>query len=172
MKIARIAVAPALALVVASGFAIEASAKDHAADAACGVTISGGVIANTTNVDLQAGGGSAIADASGGSNDFAMTTGPGGDLGEVASSGNGGGAVADANGGAVAAGDINSGSTAGNSINVGNTHCDVAPADGGGEGADVAAMPETGAGLIDAGMLSMIAGAAAAAAAGVGLRRR
>lgn len=170
MKIARIAVAPALALVVASGFAIEASAKDHAADAACGVTISGGVIANTTNVDLQAGGGSAIADASGGSNDFAMTT--GGGVGEVASSGNGGGAMADANGGAVAAGDINSGSNAGNSINVGNTHCDVAPADGGGEGAEVAAMPETGAGLIDAGMLSMIAGAAAAAAAGVGLRRR
>ncbi len=170
MKIARIAVAPALALVVASGFAIEASAKDHAADAACGVTISGGVIANTTNVDLQAGGGSAIADASGGSNDFAMTT--GGGVGEVASSGNGGGAMADANGGAVAAGDINSGSNAGNSIDVGNTHCDVAPADGGGEGAEVAAMPETGAGLIDAGMLSMIAGAAAAAAAGVGLRRR
>ncbi|MFM8595283.1 MAG: hypothetical protein ACKOCK_12975 [Chloroflexota bacterium] len=166
MKIARIAIAPALALVVASGFAIEASAKDHAADAACGVTISGGMIANTTNVDLNAGGGSAISDASGGSNDFAMTN--SGDL-QVASSGNGGGANASANGGAVASGDINSGSNAGNSINVGNTHC---AAHDGGAGGDVAAMPETGAGMIDAAVLSAIAGAAAAAAAGVGLRRR
>ena len=167
MNVSRIAVSSAAALVlVASGFGV-ASAKDQVSG---GVTIPGGTMVKTTTIGLDADGGSGMADASGGSNNVAMTNGVG-----TASSGNGGSAVSDANGGVVVTGQIESGNNLGTWIEVGNTNWDGGWDGGGGDhhgGDGVIAMPETGAGFLDAGMLSVIAGAAAAAAAGVGMRRR
>jgi hypothetical protein len=194
MKIARIAIAPALALTLVGGIAFDASANARGDDAAaeCGVVISGGEVSNQTDIFISADAGTAISDASGGSNNVA--TGGGGDGGDdgsvdVASAGNGGGANASANGGAVSLGDINSGGNAGNGIVVGDTSCFPAPVEekkpaaddkkvydapaaDAPAAADVVALPSTGVGGFDAGLLSALAAAGAAGAAGLGLRRR
>ena len=195
MNIARIAIAPALALtVVAAGISGAAADKKNDGgwvDCAYGVApgpavvITGGEVYNETNINLGANGGSAIADASGGGNNIGVTS--GGGLGvNTGAAGNGGGANAVANGGAISTGDINSGGNAGNAITVGNTsNCAPAPAPAKEEWAPmpeaapvyeapaaVVALPATGAGVVDAGMISAIAAAGAAAAAGLGLRRR
>jgi hypothetical protein len=193
MNIARIAIAPALALTLAGGLAFDASAnaKGDNAAADCGVTITGGSVSNQTDIFISADAGTAISDASGGSNNIATGGGGGGGLGdvEVASAGNGGGANASANGGAVSLGDINSGGNAGNAITVGDTSCyPVYEEKGKDDGkyaapveeapvyeeaaAEVVALPATGAGGFDAGLLSALAAAGAAGAAGLGLRRR
>jgi hypothetical protein len=183
MNIARIAIAPALALTLVGGIAFDASAnaKGDAAAAECGVTISGGSVSNQTDIFISADAGTAISDASGGSNNVGTT---GGGIFDVASAGNGGGANASANGGAVSLGDINSGGNAGNGIVVGDTSCAVAPVEEvkkpvkeeapapEAPAAEVVALPSTGVGGIDAGLLSAIAAAGAAGAAGLGLRRR
>ena len=108
----------------------------------CGpVYIDGGTVDNSTNINIDAGGGTAIADASGGSNNLATTNGDdkggrglgapirsryglgggnGGGGGNIASAGNGGLANASADGGIVVINEINSGGNEGNSVNVGN----------------------------------------------------
>ncbi|MFM9107673.1 MAG: hypothetical protein ACKOWF_13355 [Chloroflexota bacterium] len=160
------------------------------------VAISGGEVINQTTIDVSANGGTAIADASGGDNNVAMgggSAGAGG--GGVASAGNGGAANAGANGGAVSIGDVNSGSNTGNIVTVGNTIAGPAPKPepkpkpkpvccepekpGGkvvpGKAPKVRALPSTGAGLVDPGLLAALAAAGsvgAAGAAGLGLRRR
>ena len=187
MNIARIAIAPALALTLVGGFAFDASAnaKGDVAAECGGVTISGGSVSNQTDIFISADAGTSISDASGGSNNVS-TVGGGFD---VASAGNGGGASSSANGGAVSLGDINSGGNAGNGIVVGDTGCAVAPVyeekkpapakkddkvwvAPEAPAAEVVALPSTGVGGIDAGLLSAIAAAGAAGAAGLGLRRR
>jgi hypothetical protein len=200
VNIARIAVAPALAVAIAvGGFAVDASADSHKGKAAVGcewgvaegpaVVITGGSVSNETNINVSANGGAAVADASGGSNNFGVAGGGGGV--ETAVVGGGGGANAGANGGAIALGDVNSGSNSGNAIIVGNTtNCapapEVKPAPGKKDSwvepvaeevymapeAAVVALPATGVGGVDAGLLSMIFAAGAAGVAGLGLRRR
>jgi hypothetical protein len=197
MKIARIAVAPALALAIAvGGFAADASANakgDVAAwDCAYGpaegpaVVITGGTISNTTDINISASAGSATSDASGGSNNIGSTGGGGGI--STANVGGGGAANAAANGGAISLGDVNSGANVGNSIVVGDTaNCATEPAPAPepvwepaaeetmtweAAPAAVVALPATGVGGFDAGLLSAIAAAGAAGAAGLGLRRR
>jgi hypothetical protein len=146
----------------------------------CGVSIYGGDVLNETVIDLNANGGTGIADASGGSNNLA-TTGGGVDGIDTAASGNGGVASAAANGGAISTGDINSGGNVGNAISVGDTTCfpvyedvkadvdDKAHKDVGGE---VVALPDTGVGIGDASALFALITSAGAAAASLGLRRR
>ncbi len=182
MKIARIAIAPALALTLMGGIAFDASANAKGNVAECGgVTISGGSVSNQTDIFISADAGTSISDASGGSNNVGVTNGGF----DVASAGNGGGAASSANGGAVSLGDINSGGNAGNGIVVGDTGCAVAPVweekkpakeekawEPEAPAAEVVALPSTGVGGIDAGLLSAIAAAGAAGAAGLGLRRR
>jgi hypothetical protein len=113
------------------------------------VYIDGGDVDNSTNIDIDASGGTAIGDASGGSGNLATATGNddggrglggpirsryglgargngGGYGGDVASAGNGGIAGVTANGGIVVIDEINSGSNQGNTIEVGDI-C-VAPA--------------------------------------------
>ena len=198
MNIARMAVvsATALALVAGSYGMAGANSKEEAAPEMPAVVITGGTITNTTDINIGANAGTGIADASGGSNNVG-TAGGGGLSTTTASVGNGGSADAAANGGAVSMGDVSSGSNSGNAIIVGNTNSDGGKdggdygKDGGGDygkdgGGDygmeggsseggsyeVVALPSTGVGGIDAGLISMIAAAGAAGAAGLGLRRR
>jgi hypothetical protein len=93
------------------------------------VSVDGGTVTNTTNVDISADGGTAIADASGGDNNVAVNGGSAGNGGSstTGSAGNGGSANANANGGAISVGDINSGSNSGNVISVGDTVAGPAP---------------------------------------------
>ncbi|MCC2630052.1 MAG: hypothetical protein K0S14_3702, partial [Thermomicrobiales bacterium] len=111
----------------------------------CGpVYIDGGNVENSTNIDIDAGGGTAIGDASGGSGNLAAVSGGddsggnggrgglrgliqsryglggGGNGGDVASAGNGGIAGASADGGIVVINEINSGGNQGNTIEVGD----------------------------------------------------
>lgn len=186
MKLSRFIMGSAVAvsLVGAGLMATPASAQEE-----CGVFISGGEVMNVTAIDISADAGTSISDASAGSNNLATTAGGNGGDGEilnVASAGNGGVANAAANGGAVSTGNINSGGNVGNAIVVGNTDCGV--------GAweepvyeevyvepvyeevavyeEVVALPATGVGGVDFGSLMAVAGAAGAAAASFGLRRR
>ena len=108
-------------------------------------SIDGGNVDNSTNIDIDASGGTAIADASGGDDNLAAASGDdddertgrrgglrgliqsryglggrGGLAGRMASAGNGGRANASADGGIVVIGEINSGGNRGNTINVGD----------------------------------------------------
>ena len=109
-----------------------------------GRLIDGGTVNNSTNIDIDASGGTAIADASGGDDNLAAASGDddggnrrrgglrgliqsryglgggGGLAGRMASAGNGGRANASADGGIVVIGKINSGGNRGNTINVGS----------------------------------------------------
>ena len=117
---------------------------DLCAGAGGTVSIDGGTVDNSTNIDIDASGGTAIADASGGDGNLAAATGDddrdnggngrgrgpirsryglggrGGLAGRMASAGNGGRANASADGGIVVIGKINSGGNRGNTINVGD----------------------------------------------------
>jgi hypothetical protein len=107
------------------------------------VYIDGGTVDNSTELNIDAGGGTAIADASGGSDNLAMTSGGddngrrgnggpirsmyglgrgngGGGVGNMAAAGNGGQAGASADGGIVVIEEINSGGNEGNTVNVGD----------------------------------------------------
>ena len=76
----------------------------------CGpVSIDGGTVDNSTNLNIDAGGGVAIGDASGGSGNLGAS-----DDGYMVSSGNGGVAGTTANGGIVVIENINSGGNSGN----------------------------------------------------------
>ena len=181
MKLSRFIMGSAVAvsLVGAGMLATPAAAQDE-----CGVFISGGEVLNTTSISISADAGTSISDASGGSNNAATTSGGhGGDSAlDTASAGNGGVATAASNGGAVSTGDINSGGNVGNAIVVGNTDCGVGaweepvyeeavyeePA----AEAEVVALPATGVGGVDVSSILAVAGAAGAAAASFGLRRR
>jgi hypothetical protein len=153
-----------------------------AAQGDCGVSIYGGDVLNQTVIDLNANGGTAIADASGGFGNEATTGGRNVDDVDIASAGNGGVASAAANGGAISTGNINSGGNVGNAISVGDTHCAVmaekAPAkeekakEEKAEKAEVVALPDTGVGIGDASALFALISSAGAAAASLGLRRR
>ncbi|MGI9253389.1 MAG: hypothetical protein ACR2J8_06565 [Thermomicrobiales bacterium] len=193
MNIARLAVVSATALALVAGSDGFASANEKPAEGPA-VVITGGTISNTTDINVSASAGTGIADASGGSNNIGTSAGGGGIGAITASVGNGGSADASANGGAVSLGNVSSGSNSGNSIIVGNTnadggkdggwdggkdggmdggHAEGAAGGGGGEMmGGVVALPSTGVGGFDAGMLSMIAAAGTAVAAGLGLRRR
>jgi hypothetical protein len=157
-------------------------ASPVAAQDECGVAIYGGDVLNETVIDLNANGGTGIADASGGSNNLA-TTGGGADGIDTAASGNGGVASAAANGGAISTGDINSGGNVGNAISVGDTTCFPVYEDVKADiddkaheevavGAEVVALPDTGVGIGDASALFALITSAGAAAASLGLRRR
>jgi len=184
MKLSRFIMGSAVAVSLVGGglMASPASAQDE-----CGVFISGGEILNETSISISADAGTSISDASAGSNNLATTSGGGGE-GEVlntASAGNGGVATSAANGGAVSTGNINSGGNVGNAIVVGNTDCGV--------GAweepvyeevyeeavyeeavyeEVVALPSTGVGGVDISSILAVVGAAGAAGASFGLRRR
>ena len=121
MKLSRVVLGSAVAVSLVGGglMATPVAAQDD-----CGVSIYGGNVLNETVIDLNANGGTAIADASGGNNNLA-TTGGGNDGIDTAASGNGGVATAAANGGAISTGNINSGGNVGNAISVGDTHCAV-----------------------------------------------
>ena len=107
------------------------------------VIIDGGTVDNSTNIDIDAGGGTAIADSSGGSGNLAAVNdngndddrggggpirsryglgarGNGGYGGDTAAAGNGGNAGASADGGIVVIDEINSGGNQGNTIEVGD----------------------------------------------------
>ena len=107
------------------------------------ISINGGNVDNSTNINIDAGGGTAIGDASGGSGNLAAASGNDGggnggggplrDLihsrsasarrrqgGDTASAGNGGIADASADGGIVVINEINSGGNQGNTIEVGD----------------------------------------------------
>ncbi|MCA9879595.1 MAG: hypothetical protein KC442_17505 [Thermomicrobiales bacterium] len=178
MKLSRFIMGSAVAasLVGAGMLATPASAQD------CGVAIYGGDVMNVTSVDISANAGTSISDSSAGSYNAATTSSNHDGL-DTASAGNGGVATSAANGGAIAVGDVNSGGNVGNAVVVGNTDCGV--------GAweepvyeeevyeeeyaaeeEVIALPETGVGGVDFGSLAALAGAAGAAAASFGLRRR
>jgi hypothetical protein len=113
------------------------------ANGECGggpVVIDGGNVDNSTNIDIDASGGTAIADASGGSGNLAVGAGSdgggggapirsryglgargnGGFGGDTASAGNGGVAGSSALGGTVVIDEINSGGNQGNTIEVGD----------------------------------------------------
>ncbi len=107
-------------------------------------SIDGGNVNNSTNINIDASGGTAIADASGGDDNLAAASGDddndnrqrgglrgliqsryglggrGGLAGRMAAAGNGGRANASADGGIVVIGEINSGGNRGNTINVGD----------------------------------------------------
>jgi hypothetical protein len=174
----------AIAVSLAGGglMAMPAAAQDD-----CGVAIYGGDVLNQTVIDLNANGGTAIADASGGFGNEATTGGRNVDDVDIASAGNGGVASAAANGGAISTGNINSGGNVGNAISVGDTHCAVmaekapaekAPAEKApakeekAAKAEVVALPDTGVGIGDASALFALITSAGAAAASLGLRRR
>jgi hypothetical protein len=183
---------------VGSAIGVGNTIDGNLCDGVPAVAISGGEVTNTTTINVSADGGTAIADASGGDNNIAVGGGSAGG-GGVASVGNGGAANSAANGGAVSLGDVNSGGNAGNMVTVGNTIagpyepkpepkpkpkpvcCEpVKPEKPGGKvivpgkAPKVHALPSTGAGLVDPGLMAAIAAAAAGSAglAGVGLRRR
>ena len=179
MKLSRVVLGSAVAVSLVGGglMAMSVAAQDD-----CGVTINGGNVMNETVIDLNANGGTGIADASGGSNNFAETGGHNvvGGI-DTAASGNGGVASAAANGGAISTGNINSGGNVGNAISVGNTTCapvaNVEEAKASKEekaavGAEVVALPDTGVGIGDPSALFMLITSAGAAAASLGLRRR
>lgn len=180
MKLSRVVLGSAVAVSLVGGglMATPVAAQDD-----CGVSIYGGDVLNETVIDLNANGGTGIADASGGSNNTALTGGGGDADIDTAASGNGGVASAAANGGAISTGNINSGGNVGNAISVGDTTCfpvyedvkadvddkahkDVAV------GAEVVALPDTGVGIGDASALFALITSAGAAAASLGLRRR
>ena len=184
MKLSRVVLGSAIAVSLAGGglMAIPAAAQDD-----CGVAIYGGDVLNQTVIDLNANGGTAIADASGGFGNEATTGGRNVDDVDIASAGNGGVASAAANGGAISTGNINSGGNVGNAISVGDTHCAVmaekapaekAPAEKApakeekAAKAEVVALPDTGVGIGDASALFALITSAGAAAASLGLRRR
>jgi hypothetical protein len=182
VKLSRVVLGSAVAVSLVGGglMAMPVAAQDD-----CGVSIYGGDVWNETVIDLNANGGTGIADASGGSGNTAETGGRRhGDATSVidtAAAGNGGVASAAANGGAISTGDINSGGNVGNAISVGDTSCypvyedvkadvdDKAHKDVGGE---VVALPDTGVGIGDASALFALITSAGAAAASLGLRRR
>jgi hypothetical protein len=178
MKLSRFIMGSAVAvsLVGAGLMASPVSAQDE-----CGVFISGGEVLNETSISISADAGTSISDASAGSNNMATTSGGGGE-GEVlntASAGNGGVATSAANGGAVSTGNINSGGNVGNAIVVGNTDCGVGAWEAPAEeavyeeaAAEVVALPDTGVGGIDISSILAVVGAAGAAGASFGLRRR
>jgi hypothetical protein len=118
----------AIAVSLAGGglMAMPAAAQDD-----CGVAIYGGDVLNQTVIDLNANGGTAIADASGGFGNEATTGGRNVDDVDIASAGNGGVATSSANGGAVSVGDINSGGNVCNAIGVGDTWGGPVAVDGG-----------------------------------------
>ena len=94
------------------------------------VVISGGSVSNATTIDLNADGGTGIADASGGDDNIAFDVDGDGDIdgNDIAAAGNAGTADSAANGGAIAVGNVNSGGNVGNVIEVGDTTCvPVAP---------------------------------------------
>jgi hypothetical protein len=169
----------AIAVSLAGGglMAMPAAAQDD-----CGVAIYGGDVLNQTVIDLNANGGTAIADASGGFGNEATTGGRNVDDVDIASAGNGGVASAAANGGAISTGNINSGGNVGNAISVGDTSCAVmaeeAPVkeekakEAKAEKAEVVALPDTGVGIGDPSALFALITSAGAAAASLGLRRR
>ena len=173
MKLSRVVLGSAVAVSLVGGglMAMPVAAQDE-----CGVAIYGGDVLNETVIDLNANGGTGIADASGGSGNTAFINNVG-----TAAAGNGGVASAAANGGAISTGDINSGGNVGNAISVGNTNC-AAVADVKEEkapkeekaavGAEVVALPDTGVGIGDASALFALITSAGAAAASLGLRRR
>ena len=184
MKLSRVVLGSAIAVSLAGGglMAMPAAAQDD-----CGVAIYGGDVLNQTVIDLNANGGTAIADASGGFGNEATTGGRNVDDVDIASAGNGGVASAAANGGAISTGNINSGGNVGNAISVGDTHCAVmaekapaekAPAEKApakeekAAKAEVVALPDTGVGIGDASALFALITSAGAAAASLGLRRR
>jgi hypothetical protein len=177
VKLSRVVLGSAVAVSLVGGglMAMPVAAQDD-----CGVTINGGNVMNETVIDLNANGGTGIADASGGSNNFAETS-SGHDGVDTAASGNGGVASAAANGGAISTGDINSGGNVGNAISVGDTTCFPVFEDVKGDkkaaaeeavGAEVVALPDTGVGIGDPSALFMLITSAGAAAASLGLRRR
>jgi hypothetical protein len=181
VKLSRFALglAVAIALIGGSLMAAPVGAQDDC------VAIYGGDVMNSTVIDLNANGGTAISDASGGSGNTAETgghrDGDGDSHVDIASAGNGGVATASANGGAISTGDINSGGNVGNAISVGDTQCaavdaaapDAPKADKGDRGGGkVTALPDTGVGVGEVnGVLALLASAGAAAAS-LGLRRR
>ena len=179
MKLSRVVLGSAVAVSLVGGglMATPVAAQDE-----CGVSIYGGDVLNETVIDLNANGGTAIADASGGFGNEATTGGRNVDDVDIASAGNGGVASAAANGGAISTGNINSGGNVGNAISVGDTHCAVmaekAPAkeekakEEKAEKAEVVALPDTGVGIGDASALFALISSAGAAAASLGLRRR
>jgi hypothetical protein len=179
VKLSRVVLGSAVAVSLVGGglMAMPVAAQDE-----CGVAIYGGDVLNETVIDLNANGGTGIADASGGSGNVAETGGGGAEDIDTAASGNGGVASAAANGGAISTGNINSGGNVGNAISVGDTTCfpvfedkkadvdDKAHEDVGGE--EVVALPDTGVGIGDASALFALISSAGAAAASLGLRRR
>jgi len=184
VKLSRVVLGSAVAVSLVGGglMAMPVAAQDE-----CGVSIYGGDVLNETVIDLNANGGTGIADASGGFGNVAeVDGGHGGDEGvfDVASAGNGGVASAAANGGAISVGDINSGGNVGNAIAVGDTTCypvyedvkydveEKAPEAEKAEKAAVVALPDTGVGIGDASALFALMSSAGAAAASLGLRRR
>jgi hypothetical protein len=179
VKLSRVVLGSAIAVSLAGGGLM---ATPVAAQGDCGVAIYGGDVLNETVIDLNANGGTAIADASGGFGNEATTGGGNFDDVDIASAGNGGVANAAANGGAISTGNINSGGNVGNAISVGDTHCAVmaekAPAkeekakEEKAEKAEVVALPDTGVGIGDASALFALISSAGAAAASLGLRRR
>jgi hypothetical protein len=184
VKLSRVVLGSAIAVSLAGGGLM---ATPVAAQGDCGVAIYGGDVWNETVIDLNANGGTAIADASGGFGNEAFTGGGNFDDVDIASAGNGGVANAAANGGAISTGNINSGGNVGNAISVGDTHCAVmaekAPAEKApakeekakeekAEKAEVVALPDTGVGIGDASALFALLSSAGAAAASLGLRRR
>jgi hypothetical protein len=179
VKLSRVVLGSAIAVSLAGGGLM---ATPVAAQGDCGVAIYGGDVLNETVIDLNANGGTAIADASGGFGNEAFTGGGNFDDVDIASAGNGGVANAAANGGAISTGNINSGGNVGNAISVGDTHCAVmdekAPAkeekakEEKAEKAEVVALPDTGVGIGDASALFALITSAGAAAASLGLRRR
>jgi hypothetical protein len=193
VKLSRIALGSAVTLSLVGGSLMAAPSTsaqcvDANGDPAPAVMISGGTITNETVIDITADAGTSISDASGGSNNLATTSGGNGGDGEVlnvASAGNGGVANAAANGGAVSTGNINSGGNVGNAIVVGNTDCGVGaweepvyeevyvePVYEEAVYEEVVALPATGVGGVDVSSILAVVGAAGAAAASFGLRRR
>ena len=128
MKKIAVVFATVFALVGGSLAFSTPTLADH--DCAPAVQISGGSVSNSTTIDLNADGGTAISDASGGDDNIAVDFDGDGDIDgdDVAAAGNAGTADAAANGGAIAVGDINSGGNLGNVIEVGDTFCAPAPA--------------------------------------------
>jgi len=193
-----------IAVIFASVFALVGGSLAFSAPTLaqddCGVVISGGSVANSTTLDLNADGGVAIGDASGGEDNVAFIEDFDGDGDvdgdDIAAAGNGGTADSSANGGAIAVGNVNSGGNAGNTIEVGNTTCAPPPAPkpeekkpvyekpaapaakpaapAGKAAAPVAALPNTGTGVagdVNFGFI-VLALVGAVAAAGYSVRAR